>query len=58
MQMAVQWVRRLVTIFLRYRQVFNFRPTHVEFEVKRDSWNNPNETWELKFQMKIRVKGV
>jgi hypothetical protein len=56
--MAVQWVRRLVTIFLRYRQVFNPRPTHVEFEVKRDSWNNPNETWELKFQMKIRVKGV
>jgi hypothetical protein len=38
--------------------MFNPRPTHVEFEVKRGSWNNPNETLAMKFQMKIRVKGV
>jgi hypothetical protein len=29
-----------------------------EFEVKRGSWNNPKATWELKFQIKLRAKGV
>ena len=56
--MTVQWVRRLVAIFLCHRQAFNHRPIYVGFEVKWGSWNDLNATWELKFQMKLKAKGV